>query len=185
MATVAAVAACAVGVPLPAVVFKPSAQRFPCESHACGCVDAESCWRDCCCMTHAEKLTWAARNGVTPPAIALAAARREAAATKLACGGCCAAKAKSCCRAKQSCCGGGASAPAGRGTGIAFVQFAAAMKCRGLTVSVAMLPPSLPALPEHFALLVLERYSQLLGRTLLYDEPYLAVDTPPPDARCA
>ncbi|OYP38377.1 hypothetical protein [Rhodopirellula sp. MGV] len=44
-----------------------TAERFPCESCACGCPSAEHCWDRCCCHTDQEKLQWARENGVTPP----------------------------------------------------------------------------------------------------------------------
>lgn len=43
-------------------------QRYPCEDHACGCSSAHECWTNCCCYTHHERLVWALRNGVAPPA---------------------------------------------------------------------------------------------------------------------
>ena len=42
--------------------------RFPCEHHLCGCSTAEQCWDQCCCYSDAEKLSWAAANGISPPA---------------------------------------------------------------------------------------------------------------------
>lgn len=42
--------------------------NYPCRDHRCGCRSAEHCWRACCCMSRGEKLAWAAKNGVTPPA---------------------------------------------------------------------------------------------------------------------
>jgi hypothetical protein len=188
-ATLAAVAACAVGVPLPSAVLKPhSAERYPCEHHACGCVDAKACWQDCCCMSHGEKLAWAEREGVTPPAFVMAAAALEiiaekvaAKAAKPACSRCCQAKSPggAHCDDDATC----EEEPASRG--VRFVMLHEAMKCRGLTVSVSLLPPSLPALTDNFEPLVIERSLPQLGRSLLYDEPTLAVESPPPDARCA
>jgi hypothetical protein len=196
---VAAVAACAVGVPVPTTPVKVSSERFPCEHHACGCVDAEACWRDCCCMNHAAKLAWAEREGVTPPKYVVAAAKREAktqaklagaegvavskakakAKAKVA-GGCCSAKKQSCCTAAKTCCSSKAAAkPAGRS--IKIVNLIAAMKCRGLSVSVALLPPSLPVDLQQFVTDVVERFETPLGASLLYDEPVLAVASPPPD----
>jgi hypothetical protein len=43
-------------------------QRYPCEEHACGCSSARECWTNCCCYTQHERLVWALRNGVAPPA---------------------------------------------------------------------------------------------------------------------
>jgi hypothetical protein len=197
-ATVAAVAACAVGVPLPNRTFKPSSERYPCENHPCGCVDAEHCWRDCCCMTNAAKLAWAEVAGVTPPAYVVAAAAHEAEgdapghehrdgdSPQLAAGGCCSSTSKKCCGEARSCCRGKAhvvaAAPAAAAErGVKVVHLISALKCRGLSVSIGLLPPSLPVLHAEFFPLVIERFQPSLGDSLLYDEPYLAVASPPPD----
>src|SRR5579862_211934 len=57
----------AVGVPVPASVYKPSAQPFPCQHHACGCMTAQQCWKQCCCFGAQEKLAWAETHQVQPP----------------------------------------------------------------------------------------------------------------------
>lgn len=194
-ATLAAVAACAIGVPLPAVMQKPhSAERYPCERHACGCVDAEACWRDCCCMSHGEKLAWAKREGVTPPAFVMAAAAREIIAERTAAKSGCSSCSKTACCDKVSgedapqaggCCGGGQTACSPQKAppqGVKFVMLHEAMKCRGLTVSVSLLPPALPVVTAPFRLTVCEAFSPPGARSLLYRGPYLAVESPPPDA---
>ena len=71
------VAICSVGVPLPARAVKKSGEAFPCQNCPCGCKDADTCWRECCCFTNRQKLAWAERNRVTPPSFVIAAARRE------------------------------------------------------------------------------------------------------------
>jgi hypothetical protein len=187
-AMVAAVAACAVGVPLPSAILKPhSAERYPCEHHACGCIDAQACWRDCCCMSHGEKLAWAEREGVAPPAFVIAAAAHEIIAEKVAakpaCSRCCEAKQKA--EGQAACASTVAAAKERPARGVGFVMLHEAMKCRGLTVSVSLLPPSLPAITNDFEPLVSERYLPQLGRSVLYDEPILAVASPPPDMRRA
>src|SRR5690349_3339169 len=60
--------AAVIGYPMPAGGRKVSSRPFPCQDHACGCVDADQCWRNCCCFTPAEKLAWAVAHHVTPPA---------------------------------------------------------------------------------------------------------------------
>jgi hypothetical protein len=62
-------------VPIPA--GKEQSQPYPCMNHPCGCVSAEACWRDCCCLTASQKLAWAEAHGVIPPAHVLAAAAGE------------------------------------------------------------------------------------------------------------
>jgi hypothetical protein len=109
----------AAGIPLPAAKLPgKNGELFPCAASGCGCNSAEKCWRSCCCHTLAERLAWAAKNGVQPPDFALAEAARSgldatgkplaaklvkvALSTKTCCHGkhkCCesAAKARTCC----------------------------------------------------------------------------------------
>ena len=99
-------AICFAGVPVYQPPQKDRSQPFPCETCACGCYDAEACWRDCCCYTHAEKLAWAKKNGVTPPAFVIAAAKEELSAVK----DCCRNRGRKawCEKKAESCCDGGA-----------------------------------------------------------------------------
>lgn len=83
------------GAPLPeAPQLGHIAGPYPCQGHRCGCRSAEDCWKGCCCSSQREKLAWAKRNGVTPPAFVAVAAAKE---TKSGGKSCCSAKAKSCC----------------------------------------------------------------------------------------
>ena len=52
-------------------------ERFPCEKRVCGCGGGEHCWTQCHCQTLTEKLAWARRTGVRPPAVALRLATRQ------------------------------------------------------------------------------------------------------------
>jgi hypothetical protein len=66
----------AVGIPLPLPGGPVKiGDAFPCAMNRCGCDSAERCWRSCCCHTLAERIAWARRNGVRPPAFAIAQAR--------------------------------------------------------------------------------------------------------------
>lgn len=56
-----------VGLPLPASVSKGGVP-FPCQHHACGCATARECWEHCCCYSAPEKLAWARKHHVEPPA---------------------------------------------------------------------------------------------------------------------
>jgi len=56
-----------VGVPLPSYPGKDLTRPFPCMDRACGCPDAEHCWRHCCCFTKHEQLAWAHEHHVIPP----------------------------------------------------------------------------------------------------------------------
>jgi hypothetical protein len=62
--------AAAGGIPLPAPAGRTAGNAeipFPCQHHACGCHDADQCWRDCCCFTQRQRLAWAARHHVHLP----------------------------------------------------------------------------------------------------------------------
>jgi hypothetical protein len=64
------------GIPLPLPDrSQKQAGAFPCAANACGCASADRCWRSCCCHTLAERMDWARRHGVRPPAFAIAQAR--------------------------------------------------------------------------------------------------------------
>jgi len=61
-------------VPVSPQTDAPSAkptERFPCEDRACGCAGGEQCWTHCRCQSLTQKLAWAKREGVRPPALAL------------------------------------------------------------------------------------------------------------------
>ena len=64
-------------MPLPKSCPKDKSIAYPCMDHVCGCMNAEQCWRGCCCFTRDEKLAWAKENGVTPPAFVLAQTEAE------------------------------------------------------------------------------------------------------------
>lgn len=78
---------------------KDLSKPFPCMHKACGCRDATSCWKQCCCHTNAQKLAWAKKHGVTPPDFVVAAAAREAKPVANCC-----QTTKSCCGSVKSCC---------------------------------------------------------------------------------
>jgi hypothetical protein len=56
------------GVPVPVSAGKDRRNPFPCQDHACGCRNADDCWRHCCCFSLEERLAWARSQGVEPPA---------------------------------------------------------------------------------------------------------------------
>ncbi|TWT88900.1 hypothetical protein Mal64_23900 [Pseudobythopirellula maris] len=149
MAAAYVVAATGVSLSLPqSPPFGPakSAERFPCESCACGCATAEACWTRCCCHTPAERLAWAEREGVTPPARILAQLTRSVAESLAATKpkpACCA---KSCCSRKTE----AAALPATK----RYSAFSA-LACQGLSqhwLAVAPAPPpaavELPVAPD-------------------------------------
>jgi hypothetical protein len=59
------------------------------------------------------------------------------------------------------------------------------MKCRGTSVTVALLPPSLPVVCAEFFPRAVQRYQSPLTDSLLYEAPYLAIESPPPRAALA
>lgn len=61
------VAATGTGLPIVPFVKKDLSSPFPCQSHACGCANAEMCWNRCGCFSDEERYAWAQRNGVRPP----------------------------------------------------------------------------------------------------------------------
>lgn len=65
----------AAGVPIPVGSVARTGESYPCADHACGCPDAEHCWRSCCCFTLAERFDWAREHHVRPPEYAIAAAQ--------------------------------------------------------------------------------------------------------------
>jgi hypothetical protein len=62
----------AAGVPISVASSPPkSGEIFPCMTSSCGCRTADQCWRSCCCHSLAERLAWAQKRGIDPPAFAL------------------------------------------------------------------------------------------------------------------
>ncbi len=140
------VTACSLGVPLPALVVKRASQPYPCEHHACGCVDAEHCWRDCCCMTNRQKLAWAHSHGVTPPEFVAAAAQRETAAELAGADHVDGPAKHACCAAARAHLsehdhnrGGEQGSSSSK-----FTLMILALRCHGVSVSAGLLPPCLP-----------------------------------------
>src|SRR5262245_25224990 len=73
------------GLPSPASA-KDKSTPYPCMNHACGCRNAEECWRGCCCFSNVEKVAWADANGVEiPDYVRTAAASEQAAKPKKCC----------------------------------------------------------------------------------------------------
>ncbi len=179
------------GVPLSGQRAPRSGAAFPCQDCVCGCPDAETCWRDCCCFTNAQKIIWAEKNGVKVPLYVTVAARREQAnAPEPACcrdddaGGKCESQlcsdgsaelctAPSCCEKK---------APKSSESAGQTVLLITALKCRGISVSIGWLPPSLPPLQVSPGEALADLGPLLTESVRLYAPPSFDVATPPPDA---
>jgi hypothetical protein len=177
----ASVVACSLALPLPVPASKPdSGKPFPCQHHACGCRDAESCWRDCCCFTSQEKLAWAKRHGVTPPSFAIASAKREATGKPACCR-------RACCLAASAHshdAGEQAAQPPARPVNGTIILIMA-LKCHGVQVSVTLMPPSLPVEQGGFTQEWVEFAAASTLLPVFYDPPLMAVATPPPRAAAA
>jgi hypothetical protein len=140
----------ALGIPLPLDATPISGGIFPCMHHRCGCHSAEQCWRDCCCMSMAQKLAWARDNNVTPPDYVLTAAAEDTYGEEPAAKCCCchAAPAKPCCTTETSstCCQPPESNTSEKvetkpvQSGIILLS---ALKCRGMADSWTGAPISL------------------------------------------
>ncbi|HEX3598878.1 MAG TPA: hypothetical protein VHU84_01975 [Lacipirellulaceae bacterium] len=164
----------AAGVPLPAGGLAHSDELYPCANHACGCPDAEHCWRSCCCFTLAERFDWARQHNVRPPDYAIAAAESagldlswlgikspKAAAVASCCdhatGGslppCCQKHVAACCEHEhgdQDCCAHVATTkrPAGKTD---YIVAWRAMGCHGESMNWVAAAPTLLVLPPTFS----------------------------------
>lgn len=200
------VTASGIPLPLPNRAGK-LAEAFPCAANACGCASAERCWRSCCCHTLTERIAWARRHGVRPPAFAVAKARAAGinlawldgstdSATPKA--NCCVAQSsagKTCCAAelvaaasateKRSCCSQRQDvtavdswAPANRGNRIIGLR---ALACRGQALDWLAAVPTLIVPPHELLddLPLVERRSPASSEVAegLSDSP----DVPPPE----
>ncbi len=144
------------GLAVPLPVTRSSSEPYPCKNCSCGCVNAEVCWRDCCCFTQKQKLAWAEINGVIPPAFVFAAVEKPSCCQKEpALPSCCAKRVAKSCHSKPSCCQK-QNKPTARplvwrqdhrrsSTSVILLQ---ALRCQGLGNSWTLLPPAIiPAEP--------------------------------------
>jgi hypothetical protein len=116
---------------------KDLTKPFPCQHRVCGCQNAESCWRGCCCFSNQEKLAWAKKAGVTPPGYVAANARSDARAAAVARD--CPSQ-HGCCHAKPV-----AAAPQPH---VRWVVSLAARQCSGLGQLWLILSAAMPAPPR-------------------------------------
>ncbi len=125
-----AMVAGAVGFPSFRQVAKDGSLPFPCQDKPCGCRDAASCWKSCCCNTNQQKVAWAKKHGVTVPAFVIAAAKAEEPKAR---GACCLAGAKP--AAKKAACSLATTRkvqPAEQESGTTLVLLNSYRKCQGL-----------------------------------------------------
>jgi hypothetical protein len=141
----------AAGIPLPAgrnqVPSNETSELFPCATSSCGCRTANQCWRSCCCHSLAERIAWARRRGVQPPAFALAQAK--AAGIDVTCCTTTAKKRPPCCETRlaaaqtkplRSCCSDHSDSNTPESHDIRVIGWQS-LKCKGHTISW------LPAVP--------------------------------------
>jgi hypothetical protein len=187
----AAVMIGSLGVPHSTQRAVRSGEAFPCQNCACGCSDAATCWRDCCCFTNAQKIVWAEKNGVKVPLYVTVAARREQASAAEtpacclnqmasdSCDSSCSSDANEVCT-EPSCCQKRSHSSSDSERKVVLLM--SALKCRGISVSIGWLPPSLPpALPALDATVV-DLGPLHAEPASLYRSPCDDVATPPPDA---
>jgi hypothetical protein len=187
-----AIAVSSIGIPVPHLSGPRSGELYPCAGCSCGCVDAETCWRSCCCFTNQQKLAWARRNRMRPPAFVVAAAKREASCDNEH-DGCCETSRRHAATCNRPCCARRAAAhccesspsraeqhPRGR-----VVLLISALRCRGLSPTVSLLPPSLP-LDVRATLPFPPGLTQRVCMAVsLYEPPALLLASPPPEALAA
>jgi len=132
-----------VGVPIPQPKLPSGGAPFPCQDHPCGCRSAAQCWGECCCFSREEKLAWAARHNIQPPAALTATPASGCTSSGPHEALCCASErsgAASCCshakvaqdRRKSACCGLKSSrkrSPEGRS-----ILLVTSANCRGLAM---------------------------------------------------
>jgi hypothetical protein len=194
LSTAVALVISTIGIPLPSALVKDYSEPFPCMNCACGCVNAEMCWRECCCFNTQQKLAWARRNGVKVPSYLLAQAADEAHSHSDNCASpehqqndlaflkpCCrervlAARQAMCCEKRADCCEKRSVAG-----GVLAIQ---ALKCQGNSLALSLLPPSLPVseLSNELPLLPQEIASSCMPN--FYKPPFYDAVVPPPQRAC-
>mgnify|MGYP001241896662 CR=1 FL=1 len=151
-------------VPLP-----ESAQRFPCDDHACGCVTASECWLHCCCHGPHQRLVWAVTHGVRPPAevkfsqaqwlAAVESAKSESDGTDRAC----------------------ATAEGEKGNGPARGISISALACKGIQQILATsVPPAMPLRASEMMTVPAVAPASMRPRNAVPDSRSLDVPEPPP-----
>lgn len=131
------------GVPLPVPVVKDISQPFPCAGRACGCVDAATCARACCCQSRADRVAWHRERGLRVPA---ALTEHAAVADTVARGAA---------RPTRSCCAKRHAPAEPRAASLVGLSAVEAAKCRG---QVAAGPSAAPAIVPPAAPLVAARH---------------------------
>jgi hypothetical protein len=167
-----AVGIATIGVPLDLPFAKQITEYFPCMSCGCGCVDADVCWRQCCCFNTDQKIAWAREHGVAVPDFLLAEARHgsDKAGDDLA-------DLKPCCRKRVLDARKKAKEQAVT-SGVMAIQM---LKCQGLSFSLMALPPSITPPAVGAELVLLPTDSILWITSNFYEPPIFTAVVPPPE----
>jgi hypothetical protein len=162
-----------IGVPLDMPFAKQITEYFPCMSCGCGCSDAETCWRQCCCFNTEQKIAWAREHGVAVPDFLLAEA--ETSATCSADAGL--ADLKPCCR-KRILEARKKTKEQAAAIGVLAIQM---LRCQGMSLSFTALPPTITPPTVGLELLLLPTDSVPPPSSNLYEPPTFTSVVPPPE----
>ena len=184
--TAVALAIATIGIPMQIPFAKEVGELFPCMSCGCGCVNAEVCWRDCCCYNTDQKLAWAREHNVQVPDYLVAQAAEEVQSQSAKCSTETddLAHLKPCCRARvlaaknASCDSKQQTQAQAHMPGVLAIQ---ALKCQGNSLSLSLLPPSVPTDEIGTELPLLPQQSVLLSDSHLYQPPTFDAVVPPPE----
>lgn len=204
------VAFCASVLPIPIQTFEirspESSEPFPCQSCGCGCKTAEQCWTNCCCYTPSERLAWAKKNNVEPPAYAVLSQPTPKALTTLVkrvvqkrpgetyCGTSCEAGCKNGCDknsslVSQNCstCASKSREAKAKPTNFArsgkkrgYVLSMMAQRCQGKSSVFTLLPWTIPALRPQVMIHEITPTLHVATPTKTLVSIYQQPDTPPP-----
>lgn len=162
-----------VGVPLLPFVEKDLSQPFPCQSCACACRNADSCWNACCCHTDAEKLAWAAEHGVKAPAFVRArvnASRPQAVCDEPE------ESADACCHAEVTPVLGDDQ----EDSKLHVVLLSAQNRCQGFSAWMSLMSSALLELPKARWELQTQPAESVRTVTPRYESPWREPPVPPP-----
>lgn len=182
---------CAASIPLPIgsvdAEKQAASEPFPCQHCPCGCKTAIQCWTSCCCYTLAERIAWAEKNDVKPPAYAqlgsLPSKNREVEVVVPS------ASTSSHKSSKPSCCtevtsvlqaGAGESRPLAKNLKRKLIVSLCALKCGGFSNAFMVLPWSILAVIESGSIVVRDWGAALEVATPDPAPVFLQPDTPPP-----
>lgn len=144
---------CVVPVPLPTMTQMSRNQQevaYPCQNRSCGCKSAYQCWTSCCCFSPQQRLDWAKKHGVTPPAYAVlpngpkrqtaTCSRCQPRTESKQCQRCCCSDGKKICQSDEANFG---CSPKQR-----YLVVIEALRCGGHSADLTQLPWALPIIAK-------------------------------------